>query len=117
MSYRRVIPRDLFNEANLLKCYGTLYIALDHMLPNGGFDVEDVEQFEIVQSPEDGSIFIDNLTVTLGKRSFRLKRPLNARRPYPLYAHDISDPDFDPVDVFTDEGALTEEFLALVPGK
>ncbi len=30
MTYKRVIPRDLFNEANLLKCYGALWIALDN---------------------------------------------------------------------------------------
>jgi hypothetical protein len=31
MGYTRVIPRDLFNEANLLKCIGGLYIALEHV--------------------------------------------------------------------------------------
>lgn len=31
MSYFRVIPRDLFNEASLLKCYGRLAILLDDM--------------------------------------------------------------------------------------
>ena len=27
--YNRVIPRDLFNEANLLKCMGQLYLCLE----------------------------------------------------------------------------------------
>jgi hypothetical protein len=31
VSYFRVIPRDLFNEASLLKCYGRLAILLDDM--------------------------------------------------------------------------------------
>jgi len=31
MSYTRVIPRDLFNEANLLKCYGQIYIEVERM--------------------------------------------------------------------------------------
>ena len=29
MTYTRVIPRDLFNEGDLLKCYGRLWILLD----------------------------------------------------------------------------------------
>lgn len=27
--YIRVVPRDLFNEGDLLKCYGRLWILLD----------------------------------------------------------------------------------------
>ena len=31
MSYPRVIPRDLFNEASLLKCYGQVYLKLEEL--------------------------------------------------------------------------------------
>ena len=30
MTYRRVIPRDLFNEGNLLKCLGKLYVQAEY---------------------------------------------------------------------------------------
>ncbi len=33
--YARVIPRDLFNEANLLKCFGNLYLRLEVFEPSG----------------------------------------------------------------------------------
>jgi hypothetical protein len=28
-NYLRIIPRDLFNESNILKCYGQLYLELE----------------------------------------------------------------------------------------
>ena len=35
-NYSRVIPRDFFNEAKLLKCMGLLALkVLDNMTPNG----------------------------------------------------------------------------------
>lgn len=124
MSYTRVIPRDLFNEANLLKCYGRLAIALDIMglndiasLPN------DVESFDIVQDESDGSLYIENLPLEVRKklssRSFessyyRLFRPLNSRELWPLYATEIDNPSFDPIAVFDVNGNVTLEMMALI---
>ena len=59
MSYIRVIPRDLFNEANLLKCHGQLVIHLEGRLPNAGFP-EDVSRFEVEQDPNSGAIYIES---------------------------------------------------------
>jgi hypothetical protein len=115
MSYTRVIPRDLFNEASLLKCYGALYIALDDWRGHRAtWSNDDLPSFDIVQNEDDGSITIENLTLIAGEHSYRLMRPLNSRQPWPLYAERVDDPDFDPVAVFNDEGALTVDFRNLV---
>ena len=112
MAYQRVIPRDLFNEASLLKCYGRLVILLGNlssrhaaMLAEG-----DGRPFNIVQSPWDGALTIANLPFIVAGERVRLWRPLNSRDPWPLYA-DTGD---DSMSVFTDEGEFTPEFLALI---
>lgn len=116
MSYTRVIPRDLFNEANLLKCYGRLYICLERdfgeLMHMGGED--GLERFDIVQRPEDGWTYIANIPLTVRGVSYRLVRPLNSREPWPLYAEEIGNPDADPIEVFDEHGNLSEAFRALL---
>jgi hypothetical protein len=116
MSYTRVIPRDLFNEGNLLKMLGALYIALDHHglhkckmfdpVSNTGFDIE--------QDDSDGSIQTVNMPFKVGKVFVRLYRPLNARDDWPLWLSIPSDPDFEDIQVFDDNGELSDEFKALI---
>lgn len=90
MSYQRVIPRDLFNEGNLLKCLGNLYIQLqkigleDHLIfqdsESGGLD-----HFDISQEQLDGSTHCNNVfLVTSNGQKIELTRPLNSRQAYPL---------------------------------
>lgn len=114
MSYFRVIPRDLFNEASLLKCYGRLYILLDRINSSGATMSHDDMPFDVIQPDEDGSITVQNVKLFVNRRHFELWRPLNSREPWPLYAEDAHDPDCDPVEVFTDGGEFTGEFLALI---
>lgn len=85
MSYYRVIPRDLFNEANFLKCLGQLAILhLDGMLPeNVGID-HDGKRFKVYQD-EDGSLRIKNFTLTIAGERIDLYRPLNSREDWPLW--------------------------------
>lgn len=63
MSYLRVIPRDLFNEAKLLKCLGKISLMIhDNQLPFITVNHEDErEGFKIEQSDNDGSIYVSNL--------------------------------------------------------
>lgn len=114
MSYLRVIPRDLFNEANLLKCYGQLYLLTEGN-PLVRFGVDEVESFEICQSPNDGSLTIENLPFFIGAREYRLTIPLNSREPWPLYIECCSDDDdLEPTAVFTTTtGKLSVEMKAL----
>lgn len=114
MSYRRVIPRDLFNESKLLKCLGRIYIeserqpegkvTISHHSPevsNAGFDVR--------QDASSGAIYVSNIVVTVNGKYVHVYTGLNTRDAHPMYA-DLLDVT---VPVFDDEGAFTEEFLAL----
>lgn len=118
-SYTRVIPRDLFNEASLLKCYGRLAILLEKTPGNKAcFRDEAVPEFKIVQDPSDGSIRVDNLPLFIGRRKFRLIRPLNARDPWPLWIESYEETEketyVDPIAVFDQDGDLSKEFQDLV---
>lgn len=115
-NYTRVIPRDLFNEASLLKCLGRLVIELERVnAPSVGFDVEDVEFFDIVQSQDDGSISVANLSFSVQGKQYRLSRPLNSRQPCPLWLSDDDDPTFEAIEVFDERtGRLSSEFLNFI---
>ena len=112
MSYQRVIPRDLFNEANLLKCYGRLWILLEPRLERSVRFELDGEEFVIDQRASDGNLYIDNLRLWIRGQMYNLFRPLNSRDQWPLYLS--LGWDEDDIRVFTDEGELSEEMLALL---
>lgn len=113
MSYQRVIPRDLFNEANLLKCYGQLYIATEGN-PRARFTEEFPDSFDVVQRADDGFLLIENLPFRIGIYNYNLVRPLNSRESWPLYAERIGDPDWESIAVFDESGKLTPEMKDLV---
>ena len=113
--YRRVMPRDLFNEASLLKCYGLLVIVLgevEHL--RATLEQSDDMSFSIGQDPSSGAISIENVVFAIDGLPYGLERPLNSRRPWPLVVATGPDPDFEEIDVFDDEGDLTSDMLRLV---
>ncbi len=106
MNYPRVIPRDLFNEGNLLKCYGKLYIELEKIgLENLLKHFNKDTPFEVTQD-ESGCLYIDNLYINY----IKFFRPLNSRESWSLYAiyNDIE------YEIFTNEGTFTTKFKNLV---
>jgi hypothetical protein len=111
MSYIRVLPRDLFNEASLLKCYGRLWIALETAGEHRAcFVTEDAASFEIEQDESSGAIYIANVVFTVHGKPVRLSRPLNSRAPWPFYA----ETEDDAIAVFDDNGNLSSEMLTLI---
>lgn len=110
MAYNRVIPRDLFNEANLLKCYGQIYLNLEKLnLPHVTFE-HDGDEFNIIQNEDDGSLTIGNIELRVNGKIWRLHRPLNSRYSWPLYAM-VGDLE---VEVFDDGGQFSHEMLMLL---
>jgi hypothetical protein len=109
MTYRRVLPRDLFNEGDLLKCLGKVWLLTERARA-AGFVEEAVDFFDIVQDPLDGSIYVANLTFRVLGADCRLFRPLNARSHWPLY---IQAADFE-IAVFEEDGTFTPEMKALI---
>jgi hypothetical protein len=63
MSYRRVIPRDLFNEAKLLKCLGKLSLLIHEQMIDGlNVNHEDeLNGFKFSQCTGSGFITVSNL--------------------------------------------------------
>lgn len=108
MSYQRVIPRDLFNEANLLKCYGQIYVNLETA---GVLDVElihDGQAFDVQRDPGSGDLHLANVTLMVRGRACRLYRALNSRQPWPLV---LTTEDEDELYVFDDTGSFSPEML------
>lgn len=123
MSYVRVIPRDLFNEANLLKCLGRLYILLEGWENRATleFEPEDMAAFDIVQDENSGAIEVSNITFRIKRargllgQQYALRRPLNSRHTWPLWVEHVdASADFEPVPVFTDAGEFTPEMRAFL---
>lgn len=113
MSYPRVIPRDLFNEANLLKCYGQIYLNLEILNPENVEFEHDGEPFD-VQQDDSGALTIANIELRVRGIPCYLRRPLNSRRPWPLYLT-IADSPLE-IDVFNEDGSFSDEMTAFLLG-
>lgn len=112
MTYARVVPRDLFNEGDLLKCYGRLWICLDELHAHyAELSEGSGAPFDIRQDEGSGALTVANLRFTIGGSPYRLTRPLNTRQPWSLYATDEDD---EETAVFTAEGDLSPDFLRLI---
>ncbi len=112
-SYQRVIPRDLFNEANLLKCYGQIYLNLEKMnvdaqLKHSG------DAFQIVQDGGDGSLSIANIAFMVRGEQLNIQRPMNSRRSFHLI---IVTDDWEEMEMFEENGAFTPDMIALLEGE
>lgn len=83
MTYSRVLPRDAFNEAKLLKCVGKLTLMIeDGLLPAWHYH-HDGDAFNIVQNESDGSISVANITFWRNKRQVHVVTPLNSKDAWP----------------------------------
>lgn len=82
-----MLPRDLFNEADLLKMLGKLIIhIMDNPTPVPWSYDHGGDAFEIVQNEDDGSISCANVKFFVGREPVHLFRPLNSRKQWSLYA-------------------------------
>lgn len=112
--HRRIIPRDFFNEAKTLKCYGRLSCII-----HDGFDRakrtcptsltidETNDAFLVVQDIEDGSLYVANYPVRYKGKAYPVRVDYNSDEPYPMYMK-IGE---DEVYVFTASGTLTRDFV------
>lgn len=117
MTYRRVIPRDLFNEASLLKCLGQLWLKTEiyqGQSPRRVLILHTGHEWNIHQNDADGSIHSGSITVIICGQAYDHYRPLNSREPWPLWLTLRCDPDAEAFEAFTDEGELHPDLLALI---
>lgn len=109
MTYTRVLPRDLFNEAKCLKCYGRLCLLIHDNMCEAWFehDTRPNAGFEVDQDQYDGSFFVANLRFySKSGNLLRVSTALNSREPYPMTLA-TEDDEFS---VFEPNGDLTDEF-------
>lgn len=99
MNYVRVMPRDLFNEASLLKCLGKLWMLTEY------YDTleiikHDSGAFDIRQDQSDGSIHVANVHIFIKEKAYRVFRPLNSKEEWPIWIKPSFDEDVEAVRVF-----------------
>lgn len=90
-NYNRVIPRDLFNEANILKTIGKLCLLIeDNAIPLQYH--YDGDAFNIQQNEASGALYVANINFWFTKETGLMdmgtlvfERPLNSRELWPLY--------------------------------
>ncbi len=113
MSYTRVIPRDLFNEAKLLKCLGQLALLI-HDNNRFGVALEHDEEpdrgFVIEQDRSSGALLCSNLSCYCNGRLIGLRSPYNSKEPYPL-TFILEDNEGQ---VFNPDGTFHVEFIVLL---
>jgi len=122
--YKRVIPRDFFNEALLLKSMGLLALKIQTaMIPPGiqiSIEEEDdkileeeddkileYEGFNIKLYGEAGILYVDNYNVFINKKNVFIGTVYNSKRRYPLVAYHNN----CEIEVFDEEGGFTEAFI------
>ena len=111
MSYLRVLPRDLFNEANLLKCLGQLWLLTERE-PNFHCVTGPVGGFDIRQHEGSGAIYVQNIAFARSDGlPVYLFRPLNSWEPWPLYLSDHRDLE---ISVFDEIGQLSAEMKEFI---
>ena len=110
MKYDLVMPRDLFNQGNLLTNYGRLYLELEkHRLEelleqNVGTESE----FIVGMNYQSGATWIANVILySKDGHEIPLIRNVNSREKFSLYFID----DDEEKEVFTSSGELTQELL------
>lgn len=112
MSYTRVIPRDLFNEAQLLKCLGRVALLIADGLAPKGLEIyheEPHKGFIVEQDESSGDIYCRNMRLaTKHGRECSPRHGLNSREPWALTVWSEDD---DEIEVFDAEGNLTPAFL------
>lgn len=116
MSYQRVMPRDLFNEGDLLNCLGMLWIKLDERRGHRAELVHvDGAPFVIEQDSDDGSISCSTVLLNVAGEAVPLFRGLNSRYKWPLWARfgPLSG-DFEDVQVFDPVGDLSTDFWDMI---
>jgi len=122
-NYQRVNPRDLFNEAKLLKCWGQLallvhegrgiasYLFVEHTNPCSGFCIG--------LSGHENSLQCLNLKLWVGRESdpkrfsIRVFQTYNSREAYPL----LFEGDFTEDFIFDDQGEFSSNFLRFIRSK
>lgn len=113
--YKRVLPRDLFNEAKLLKCMGRLCLLIhDDMIPVKMEKIEDFNCSWTIGLCDDGYLIIKDLEIYVKGKRIYFRTVVNSKEGWPLFAHDPAT--CCEYRVFNERGVWDREFLEFVHG-
>lgn len=112
--YTRVMPRDLFNEAKLLKGWGRLSLLIhDEMAFTEGLtihhDTECDDGYTIVKIDSSGDLMVENLTLAVMGDIIKIASVLNSNEKWTLYFE--SKDGVHEGEVFNDHGNFSAEFI------
>lgn len=108
---KRVLPRDAFNDANLLKCIGQLTLLIEEGRISLTYEYDGLP-FNILQDPSDGSTYVENVRFYTSDGEFiHHKRALNSRDLWPL----ILVKDDEEYYVFDTTGVIQESVIISLP--
>ena len=117
INYTRVLPRDLFNEAKLLKCLGQLALfihdGVDHKRQRAPKKLKlryEGNPFVIGQNQGDGSFYCETVRLYYARTEISLSTSINSRDNFPLYASW----DEEEVRVFDEDGNFNITFLDML---
>lgn len=107
-NYNRVIPRDLFNEAKLLKCVGRLCLMIHNNQTPVDMNFEhDGAEFEIIMLPG-GSLCISNVLISIKGLEKTFATSYNSKSNYPFF---IIDDEEGEIYIFNENGDFTQDFI------
>lgn len=107
VNYTRVIPRDLFNEAKLLKCLGVLTLLIhDNQAPEG-LKFEQIDNEFKIGLKDEGSLQTSSLQFTYNDEILTFQTTYNSKNNFTFYCY------YDYCDylVFDEKGNFDNEFL------
>lgn len=109
--FTRVIPRDLFNEAKLLKSIGQLTLQIHDGKCSLTFEFDNTthQGFNIEQSDSDGRLEITNLSFYMpdGDTPIYFATQYNSKDAYPLW---FTTQDEQEGRVFNEDGSFSDDF-------
>jgi hypothetical protein len=112
MSYRRVLPRDAFNEANYLKCIGQLALLIHDNINNErqyySLITDLYEEFgSCLDQNGDGDLYCKFTRIYINHAAYKIFRPLNSREAFPVFITT----DVGSIELLNDEGQLNQDFI------
>lgn len=107
INYTRVIPRDLFNEAKLLKCIGRLCLLIHDRQTVEGLTFEHDDKPFKIGLLDEGALTIKNIIFDLHGERLMFQTTYNSKCNWPLFCVY----DYCEYLVFDEAGQHTQEFL------
>lgn len=112
IDYQRVIPRDFFNEAKLLKCMGRMALLIHDELAPKNCKIIEISDAPLIGLSYDGALAVVNYPLFISGIEYHIRTTYNSKGNYPAH---VMHEDVE-VEIFDDDGSFTQEFIELCKG-